>query len=301
MIQNYYGELAALLTAIFWTFSSLAFEDASKKMGSLNVNILRLFFANFFLLLIAYFFRGQWLPTDASMHNWSWLAVSGLVGFVFGDLFLFKALSMIGARISMLIMALVPPVTALISLPILGEVLSFSEIMATALIVSGVGMVILTRRKKNAALETPVKLDKRGLVYAFLGMLGQAGGLVLSKFGMADYDPVASTQIRVVIGTIGFALIIIFSGRVRKLFQVFKSPIGFKSLFTGTFFGPVIGVTFSLISVKFAPAGVSSALMALTPVIIIIPAVLIFKEKVSFAEVLGALISVGGVFVFFLW
>jgi len=39
-MEQYYGELAALLTAVFWTITALAFESAkSKKLGSLSVNL----------------------------------------------------------------------------------------------------------------------------------------------------------------------------------------------------------------------------------------------------------------------
>jgi len=38
----------------------------------------------------------------------------------------------------------------------------------------------------------------------------------------------------------------------------------------------------------------------MVPVFIIIPSVIIFKEKVTLKEVIGALIAVGGVAVFFL-
>ena len=42
MIQNHYGEFAALLVAFFWSITALSFEAASKKVGSLPVNIIRL-------------------------------------------------------------------------------------------------------------------------------------------------------------------------------------------------------------------------------------------------------------------
>jgi drug/metabolite transporter (DMT)-like permease len=40
--------------------------------------------------------------------------------------------------------------------------------------------------------------------------------------------------------------------------------------------------------------------MALVPVLIIPPAVLLYKQKVTIREIIGATISVGGVAVFFL-
>ncbi len=97
------GELAALLTAAFWCVTALAFEQAGKRVGSLTVNLIRLVLALVFLGIYTSFTRGMFFPLDATWHNWFWLSLSGLVGFVVGDLFLFKAYVEVGARISLLI------------------------------------------------------------------------------------------------------------------------------------------------------------------------------------------------------
>ena len=58
--------------------------------------------------------------------------------------------------------------------------------------------------------------------------------------------------------------------------------------------------SFSLISVKFTEAGIASTIIALVPVLIIAPAVILYKQRVTPAEIIGAIISVCGVAVFFL-
>src|SRR5665647_2924769 len=105
-MSQYFGEIAALLTAVFWTVTSMSFESAGKKVGSLSVNLIRLVVAFFIYGVLNYFRRGMFLPLDAGLERWKWLALSGLVGFVMGDLLLFQAYVVVGARISMLIMAL---------------------------------------------------------------------------------------------------------------------------------------------------------------------------------------------------
>jgi len=47
-------------------------------------------------------------------------------------------------------------------------------------------------------------------------------------------------------------------------------------------------------------AGVVSTIMAMPPVFLIAPAILVFKEKVTLRDVIGAIIAVGGVALFFL-
>ncbi|WP_291857534.1 EamA family transporter, partial [Marinilabilia sp.] len=112
-ITSHLGELAALVTAICWTATSMAFESAGKKVGSLSVNLIRLLMALVLLGIFTTITRGHFWPVAAGIHAWFWLSLSGLVGFVIGDLLLFQAFVVIGARVSMLIMALTPPLAAL--------------------------------------------------------------------------------------------------------------------------------------------------------------------------------------------
>jgi drug/metabolite transporter (DMT)-like permease len=68
----------------------------------------------------------------------------------------------------------------------------------------------------------------------------------------------------------------------------------------GAFFGPFLGVSFSLWAVKFTSTGVASALMSIVPVLIIPFSVLIMKERFNPKELLGAFVTILGVFLFFM-
>jgi drug/metabolite transporter (DMT)-like permease len=297
-INSHVGEFAALLVAVFWTISALAFESASNRLGSVAVNILRLVIGFIFLSLLTLITRGHLFPSDASADNWLWLTLSGFIGFVFGDLFLFKSYTIIGSRFSMLIMTLVPPLTALFGWLIMGEQLSLLNFAGMTLTFTGIAMAIFSRENKNERFR--IKLASTGLLYAFGGALGQALGLVLSKYGMKDYDPFASTQIRIIAGMAGFAMLVTAMRRWKSVIAAVSDIKGMKSLSIGAFFGPFLGVSFSLLSVRYTKAGIASTIMALTPVFIILPAVLLYKEKVTLAEVAGAVLSVGGVALFFI-
>lgn len=296
--ENHIGEFAALLTACFWTVTSLSFESASNKIGSVAVNILRLIIGLVFLSLYTLARRGMFFPVDAGPENWFWLILSGLVGFVFGDLFLFKSYIVIGSRFAMLIMTLVPPLTALFGFFILGERLTLFNYIGMTLTFSGIALAIFSRNGKGEKLS--LKLAPSGLLYAFGGALGQALGLVLSKLGLKNYDPFAATQIRIISGIAGFAVLATILQRWRSIAKATSDKTAMVPTVVGAFFGPFLGVSFSLIAIKFTEAGIASTIMALVPVLIILPAVILYKQKVTLAEVAGAVISVGGVALFFL-
>jgi len=298
MLTSHYGELAALLTALFWTITALAFEGATKKVGALSVNIIRLVFGFLFLTTLSWFQRGLFLPLDASAHAWFWLMLSGFVGLMMGDLFLFASYPIIGSRIAMLMMTLAPPLAAILGWIILGESMSLLSIAGMFFVLFGIGLVIWSRPDGNGKMQ--LNFPIRGLLYAFMGAVGQAGGLVLSKFGMKDYNPFAATQIRIIAATIGFVILISILRRWGNVLKALKHKKAMKGITIGSFFGPFLGVSFSLIAIKYTSTGIASTLMSIVPVLIIVPSVVFLKQKVSLKEIIGAVISVLGVSLFFL-
>jgi drug/metabolite transporter (DMT)-like permease len=303
MVQ-YTGEIAALLTAVFWTVTSLSFESAGKKIGSLQVNLIRLVVAFIIFCVVNYFRRGMIVPLDAGGERWAWLALSGLVGFVIGDLLLFQAYVVIGARISMLIMALTPPITAFVSWMMLGETLSRMNWVGMFVTLTGISIVILKRDKKEENSKKKRKITTSysfsGILLALGGAVGQGVGLVLSKKGMGEYDAFAASQIRVITGMVGFGIIILFAKRYGKIWTALQHKSAMKRVALGSFFGPFLGVSFSLVAIQHTQAGIAATIMAIVPVLIIPPAILFFHEKVNWKEILGAVITVGGVAIFFL-
>jgi drug/metabolite transporter (DMT)-like permease len=304
MIRSHIGEFAAILTALFWTVTALSFEAASKRIGSLAVNLLRLIVGFVFLSVFTWFYRGFLFPADATGDNWLWLMLSGLIGFVFGDLCLFQAFVVIGARISMLIMALAPPMTALISWIILGETMTLWNFGGMAVTMTGIAVVVLTRDVRGEEIRNIVPLRFNfpvwGLLLAFGGAFGQSLGLVLSKLGMAGYDPFASSQIRVLAGIFGFSVIVTLTKQWRDLGASLKLRRPMLQLSLGAFFGPFLGVSFSLLAVQYANMGVAATLMAIVPILIIPPSVLISKERVTAKEIIGAIVAVTGIAMLFM-
>lgn len=297
-ITSHTGEFAALAVAIFWTITALAFESASRKVGSLTVNILRLSLAFFFIGFFTLISRGHFLPVDASMHNWLWLALSGVVGLVLGDYYLFRSYPLIGSRFSMLIMTLAPPLAAIFGYFILGESLNIMQMAGMIIVIFGISLAIFNKPVRGERLS--FKIAPAGLLFAFIGALGQGLGIVLSKYGMEGYDPFASTQIRIIAGVIGFSIVITAMRRWGNVVAAIKNPPAMKALMLGAFFGPFLGISFSLLSVKHTQAGIASTIMAIVPVLILAPAAWIYKEKITAVEITGAIISVAGVAFFFI-
>ena len=296
---SHLGEIAGVITAICWTASALSFSLATRRAGSLAVNIARLVLAMGMFLVWSKIMRGLWTPSDASPEAWKWLSISGFIGFVAGDYCLFKSYSYQSAKLSMLIMSLAPPVAALSGALILHERLTWLNGLGMILVLGGIAIVILKRPESEtnkSRLNYPVK----GLLLALGGAIGQGIGAVFSKLGMGNYDPFASSQIRVITGIAGFIVIITLAKQWRPVKFALRNNKAMGPLVIGSFFGPFLGVSLSLFAFQYTSVGIASTLIATVPVFILIPSVLIFHEKLNWKEITGAFLAVSGMAIFFL-
>ena len=296
------GEIAALSTALLWAFTALFFAAAGARIGSLVVNFVRLVMALALFAAGSTILHGHPLPLDASAHAWLWLSVSGLVGFTFGDLCLFRALVVLGPRLSSLIMSFAPPLTACLGWIVLRESLRWTDVCGMTLTLGGIAWAIVDRTPPSAAATAP-ELSGRaklvGVLLAFGGALGQAGGLVLSKHGMGDYDAFSATQIRVIAGGAGFAVLFTLTGWWPKVLVGLRDRTALSFTAGGAIFGPFLGVWLSLIAVQHTTTGVAASLMATAPILIIPLVVLLRRERVGVGGVGGALLAVAGVILLF--
>jgi len=293
------GELAAFSAAICWTLSAIFFERGIKRIGILAVNFIKVVIALILLTITAAIQRSMPIPFDAQLHTIIFLSLSGVVGFVISDIFLFSAYGTVGPRIAMLFLALSPLMTAGIAYLFLGETLGSRGALGMSLVIVGICITVFGRHG-GISISKLNKEDIWGYLCAFAASLGQSIALTLSKFGLGDYDPVSGTQIRVFSAIIGFGLVSIIYENGKSIKKAIRNFDGLKYTAAGAVFGPYLGVTLILFSLQRVSPGIVSTLIGLSPIIIILPEALIFKKKIRAIEILGAFIAVIGTSVFFL-
>ena len=302
MPSAHLGELAALTTAVCWAVSSLAFTRAGRRIGALALNLVRLGFALVFSAALALLLRGLPLPTDASATQWAWLSLSGLVGFVFGDLCLFRAFVLLGPRLALLIMATAPPMTAVLGWLVLGETLTPTAVAGMTLTLAGIAWVISARPAELPAVagQEPRAMSLRTGVWLGLGgALGQAGGLVLSKHGMGDYDAFAATQVRIIAGVVGFAAVYTAVGFWPRFWAALRDRVAARQAAFGALLGPFIGVSLSLVAVQNTDTGIAASIMATTPLLVIPLSAWIDREQIRWPDLAGAVLAILGVALLF--
>lgn len=310
--MQYLGEMIALSVALSWTVTALCAEVASRRIGSLQLNVIRMFLSLLMLGATLWWFTGAPYPLYADGKAWLWLSLSGFVGYVLGDYCLFNSYVLIGSRFGQLFMTLAPPSAAIFAWMMLGEKLSLQALVGMVVTLTGIGMSVLN--KQGTTHRLGLKLPLKGVLFGIGAGVGQGVGLVLSKVGMNYYEmsipagmdavsgllPFASTFIRAVTGGVGFLAVMWYRREFFTLPVALRDRKGMRAALWATITGPFIGVSLSLMAVQYTEAGIASTLMALTPVFILWPAHWLFGQQVTLKEVIGAIISVVGVSLFFI-
>lgn len=307
------GEIISLVVAVLWTATALFSDEASRRIGSLSANVVRLSLASVFLGLLLWVTLGRPWPVFADGKTWLWLALSALVGYVFGDWCLFNCYLSIGARFGQLFMTLAPPIAAIAGWMLLGERLRPTIWLAMAVTLGGIALSILGRESGERRLT--FTLPFKGILLGLGAGLGQGFGLVLSKIGLQHYSaalpvdvpssmeamlPFASTMVRALVGAAGFLLLMVIRREVPLLRAAVHDRKGMSYALGMTLFGPVLGVSLSLMAVQYTDAGIASTLMALTPILILLPSALLYRQRIRPKEWIGAWVSILGVALFFL-
>lgn len=302
----YLGELISIGVAFSWTATALLSEFGSKRLGNLTLNVLRMGMALMFSMVLFWVVMGTPLPPIGSMEACGWMLLSGVVGYVIGDFCLFQCYIIIGSRYGQLFMTLAPLAAALMAWITLGQQMTPMSIVAMLVTLIGIGISVLGRGEHH---NVSLKLPLNGIFFAICAALCQGIGLVLSKIGMDHYDtatmpewlvPFSANFLRCIAGIIGFGLLLFFRQGLQPLRDAMHDRKGMTVAAATTIFGPFVGVGFSLMAVQYTNAGIASTLMALTPIIIILPSYWLFHQKITWRSVLGAIISVLGVSLFFL-
>ena len=298
IVTTYTGEIAALGTALCWSFGSVCFTISSRRIGHNYVNQLRLTIALLLLTTAHFFIYGRLTPANMTGYRWLWLGMSGFIGFVIGDRMLFKSFVLIGPRLGMLLMASVPIFSTVIAWTFLKESLAIKQIVAIMITLLGISWVILERKNGNEHEEGHYGL---GILCATGGAFCQALGLILSKKGLGnDYPALSGNIIRVFVSVIIMWSLPFFGQKISLTVKKLADRKATLTLLGGSFFGPFAGVWLSLIAVKYAYVGIASTLMALPPIILIPLSFIVFKEKITWGTVIGTVVALSGVALIFI-
>jgi len=297
--MRFAGEIAALCTAVCWSMGSNLFAAAGRRLGSVVLNRLRITAAMLMLGCALLVTRGSPWPIWATGFQVAILAVSGLVGFVFGDSYHFRALVILGPGRSALVHSLAPLFTVMIVWGAMGVRPGPLAALGMALTLGGVFWVLRERQaREHAHVEGSVAV---GIAAGVLGALGQAVGYVLSKVALdTGLDALSATVIRIAAACVGIWLIAGLRSDVARTLAAMRDRRATLFMLGGAAAGPFLGVTLSLVALRHIDAGVAASITAIYPIPTLLLSARFNRESLSWRTFAGAVVAVAGVVVLFL-
>jgi drug/metabolite transporter (DMT)-like permease len=297
--MTYLGEIAGLLTSLFFAINAVVVTRAVQQVGSIIGNRTRVVFALLYLIILNAILSGQPLPVSAEPRRWAWLSLSGVIGLALGDAFLFQAYYEVGPRIGTLLLSLSTIFSALEAWIFFGESLRLGQIAGIALTLGGIIWVILEQGNGRPQVSRSTIM---GVIFGIFGAIGQATGLVFSKQGMlGNFSPISGNVIRMLAAVAALWLMTLLQGEAGKTIQTLReNPSASKLLALAALVGPVIGVSLSLLAVQNTEVGVASVLTSLSPIFILPISRFFSKEKLGWQAVAGTVLATIGVTVLFL-
>lgn len=311
-MTNYIGEIISLGVACSWTVAALSSEVGSRRLGVFVMNVWRMLLALLFSVCLMWLTMGEPFPLYAGAEAWSWLLLSGVVGYFFGDWCLFNSYLTIGSRYGQLFMTLAPMFAALSAWVSIGQTLSAGSLIAMSVTIVGISISVLGRGNHH---KFSIQLPAKGVLYGIGAGMGQGVGLVLSKIGLdyytadvpvavlpqvENYLPFGANLIRCLAGLLCFTIWLLVRGEGSKMRTSIHNHKGMLAMLTAVISGPFVGVGFSLMAVQYTAAGIASTIMATTPILILLPSYYLFHQRITWKGFIGACISVVGVSLFFL-
>lgn len=299
------GEIAALLTAVCYSASSIFFTLSGRKFGSLLTNRLRLIIAILLLGATHWIVYGTPFPAFAEPWRWFWLASSGIIGLAIGDLFLFQTYVTLGPRMGLLFLSFSPAIAALMAWLFLHESLRPGSILGIILTIAGVSWVVLeSNRNGGDPSDRPSfrqKIFIKGIGAGLAAATGQAVGMVFSKIGLANnYPPLSGNVIRFAAAFLALWGVTVVQGQlITTARQASYQRLGLLLVLGGAIFGPLFGVSLSLYAIQHTDIGVASTIISIPPIFLLPIGYFFFKENISWQAVAGTILAIAGVVVLF--
>lgn len=294
--------LAALLTTLFFSLSSIFGNRSVRELGGVRANVARLLFAAFCLGAYAHVF-GPGLGGAGR----DWFLLSGIIGMGLGDLALYAALPLLGARLSVLMtQCLAAPIAIVAEWLWLDTALTATQLACGAVAVAGVAWSLMP--SKSSPPRVAVK--PIGFFYGLLAAAGQGLGAVVSRHANAvtvsageSIDGLSAAYPRI----LGGLMVALAYFAVLKVLRKDDDLAGggarvharewrrYQWVPLNALAGAVLGVGCYQWALLTTPSGLVLPIVACTPLMIIPLSRWLEGERPTRRSLVGAVVAVSGV------
>ena len=288
--MEWIGIIAALGSAASWAFATVVFDRLGKVIPAAGMTFFKGLFS-LVLMLILILCTGGF--DTLSLHDFFFLALSGIIGISIGDTLFFRSLQDLGAKVQVLYFMLGQIVTMFLSFLLLGEVLSIEEYVGAMILLCGIIIVTIGKQEDH-----PNKA--RGIIGGFASILCFSISSIMVKVSIVDVGVPTATFWRMFFSTMS----VMFIGFTSKRFVTWYAPLKQTKTLLLFLLNVVVitygGFLLSMLAIKHITVSLASVLSTTEPVFVLILAFLINHERVSKRELIGAAVTIAGLLIILL-
>jgi drug/metabolite transporter (DMT)-like permease len=303
--------VAALLTTLLFAISAICGHRTATRLGGVEANFWRICSAFLFLAVWANLFG-----TGTAGKAFPIFVLSGLAGIGLGDTAYFQALPRLGSRRTVLLtQCLTAPCAAMIEWLWLGTKLNPAEIFSIAVILAGVAIAMTPGEHLKIA---PRHLWP-GVLTSAIAAMGGALGAVLSRKAYAiahaageHPDPGTTGYQRVVGGAVALGLVFLIvkwrharkRGDDAQMMDSFSPREKLRLwpwVLANSLAGQTVGVSCMQWALETTPTGIVTAIIAMTPIVMLPLARMFEGEKITARELGGGFVAIAGVIGLAFW
>jgi drug/metabolite transporter (DMT)-like permease len=291
-MDQYTGEICAVLTAATWAVAMIFFKLSGDRIPPLALN----FFKNtvgLVLLVLTLLVLGHgpdMLEQHSSRDIWI-LLISGFIGIALADTVFFYALNLIGVGIIAIVDCLYSPCIIMFAFFMLSEKLTAWQLVGAVMVISA---VLFSSRLKPPRNRTHAQLVL-GIILGAIAMGMMGFGIVLAKPILNDFPLVWATTLRLLAGTVSLAVFAIVVPKWRSVWSVFRPAAVWKWSMPGAFLGAYVSMILWVAGFKYSQAMIASVLNQTSTIFAIILATVILKEEFTRRKLIAVVLAMTGV------
>ena len=297
------GELAALGAAVSWAVAPIFYRRVLFSTKPISANIVRCA-SNAAVLAIILFASGKaGAITSLPLETIIAIVASGVIGLGIGDTLYMVALNSVGVARAVPLASTYPLFSLVWATFLLGEPARAVTVLGASVILLGIWL--LSREKSNSAAETKSKLALKGIVASLATAVAWSVSITLMNSAVTATN-VNSLDANYAVVTTRIAAISVF---LLVFSPVLDRKHGFLKVKRNTLIELCVGglvangigwllMNYSFLNIIEAQA---VPISSTTPLFSAMAGFVLFHEKMSVSNTLGAIVVVAGIFLIFMF
>ena len=298
----YMGEICSLLSAIFWALAIIIFKKRGDRVSPMVINPVKsiiglsLFILTCLIMGVPLMPNSQFSNTDLLI-----LSISGIIGIGIADIIFLHSLNILGAGISAIVDTVYSPFVILFAFILLGESLTFTQLIGGALIIGSV----LYASTKIQNIPVDRKRFKQGILYGIGSIAMMALGIVMIKPILNTVSDNVSLQLwiagyRLVSGVLVSGSIMLIVNRKQNILRALRDRTLWLPLIVSSVLAAYLGIAMWVMGMSMTTASISSILNQTATIFILIFAWIFLGEPLTKRRILSIVVAMCGAYLVFI-